>query len=96
MSTILERHHLLEATIGTLSKEKEAKKTCVLLASILPIGLLFCFLLQIALFLIYNFKLHPWAKIIQQEGEQEQKKKEERQEKMPDRNFDESPSQKKN
>ena len=95
MSRVLERHRLLEATIGTLPEEKVARNTCVLLASILPIGLLLCFLLQIALFLLYNFKLHPWAKIIQQDGEQEQEKKEEGEEKKQDGNLDETPQQKK-
>lgn len=38
----------------------------VQLTTVLPVGLLLCYCLQSGLFLLYNFKLHPWVKIIQE------------------------------
>ena len=38
----------------------------VQLTTVLPLGLLLCYCLQSGLFLLYNFKFHPWVKIIQE------------------------------
>ena len=58
------RHHLLQMTIGTFPEENETYTLLTTLMFVLPIGLVTASLLEWGLFILYNYKLHPWREIL--------------------------------
>ena len=64
-SMIMSRHSLLARTVGTLEQEEAALITAVSLMILLPVCILITFLGQLGLYLLYNYRLHPWKEIVQ-------------------------------
>ena len=62
---IKERHALLVHTVGAMLQEDAAHHTATMVA--LPTFLVLAAIAQAGLFLLYNYRLHPWHQIVSEE-----------------------------
>ena len=62
---ILARHSLLTRTIGTFNEEDQAHHTTVIILACLFPLLVLCYLVELSIYYLFNFHLHPWAALLQ-------------------------------
>ena len=68
-SNICQRHALLYNTIGVLPEELEAYNLIIVLVCVSTLCLLFLTIMELGFFCLYNGKFHPFASILEFEGE---------------------------